>query len=161
MAVSVNNPSTGGVVVAPHGGVDAQNPTTGGSAQTSNAGVSIPTGVPGPPGKSAYELALENGFVGTEEEWLAEVEGDVGPVGPQGPQGPQGQPGAGSYYEEFGFASPLTTWTIVHNRNSLGVNVETVDVNGDPVEGFVRALDANVIEVDWYYPTAGTARVWQ
>lgn len=30
----------------------------------------------GPRGKSAYEIALENGFVGTEAEWLASLEAD-------------------------------------------------------------------------------------
>lgn len=47
-------------------------------------------GVPGPAGASAYEIAVQNGFVGTEEEWLESL---VGPEGPQGPQGPQGEPG--------------------------------------------------------------------
>lgn len=32
--------------------------------------------VVGPRGKSAYEIALENGFVGTEEEWLASLVAD-------------------------------------------------------------------------------------
>ena len=30
----------------------------------------------GAPGKSAYEIAVENGFVGTEEEWLGSLECD-------------------------------------------------------------------------------------
>lgn len=34
--------------------------------------------VSGPPGKSAYEVALENGFEGTEEEWLNSLKGDPG-----------------------------------------------------------------------------------
>jgi hypothetical protein len=38
-------------------------------------------------GLSAYEVALENGFVGTEAEWLASL------VGPQGPSGADGEPG--------------------------------------------------------------------
>ena len=36
-------------------------------------------------GYSAYEVAVINGFEGTEEEWLASL------VGPQGPQGPDGK----------------------------------------------------------------------
>lgn len=32
-------------------------------------------GLNGADGKNAYELALENGFVGTEDEWLASLEG--------------------------------------------------------------------------------------
>ena len=61
-------------------------------------------------GYSAYELALQNGYVGTEEEWLASLHGKdgtvgfeeltpeqiemlKGPEGPQGPIGPVGPPG--------------------------------------------------------------------
>lgn len=40
--------------------------------------------VAGTRGYSAYEVAQQNGFVGTEEEWLESL---VGPTGPQGPQG--------------------------------------------------------------------------
>ena len=47
-------------------------------------------------GKSAYEIALEHGFVGTEAEWLESLKGKDGAIGPQGEQGPpgaDGQPG--------------------------------------------------------------------
>ena len=47
----------------------------------------------GDPGKSAYEIAVEQGFVGTEAEWLESLKGQDGAQGPQGPQGPQGEPG--------------------------------------------------------------------
>ena len=42
----------------------------------------------GDSGKSAYQLAQENGFSGTLQDWLDSL---VGPVGPQGPEGPPGQ----------------------------------------------------------------------
>lgn len=42
----------------------------------------------GVPGDSAYDVAVENGFSGTEEEWLDSL------VGPQGPTGPTGATGA-------------------------------------------------------------------
>jgi hypothetical protein len=41
----------------------------------------------GVPGKSAYEVAVDNGFIGTETQWLASL------IGAQGPQGIQGVPG--------------------------------------------------------------------
>lgn len=47
-------------------------------------------------GLSAYAIAVENGFRGTEEEWLESLKGGQGiegPVGPQGPSGPQGETG--------------------------------------------------------------------
>lgn len=79
-------------------------------------------GIAGPIGKSAYEVAVDNGFEGTEEEWLESLKGekgadgvmtfadlteeqkaslkgdkgDQGPqgdIGPTGPVGPKGDPG--------------------------------------------------------------------
>lgn len=38
-------------------------------------------GKPGPEGKSAYQVAVDNGFVGTQQEWLASLKGDTGEVG--------------------------------------------------------------------------------
>lgn len=52
--------------------------------------------VPGPKGadgKSAYEIAKENGYTGTKEEWLQSLKGNTGLQGPPGPPGPQGQQG--------------------------------------------------------------------
>lgn len=40
-------------------------------------------------GVTAYEVAKQEGFEGTEEEWLNSL---VGPQGPEGDQGPQGNP---------------------------------------------------------------------
>ncbi len=36
------------------------------------------TQIPGPPGDSAYQVALDQGFVGTEAEWLASLDGADG-----------------------------------------------------------------------------------
>lgn len=56
----------------------------------------------GEAGKSAYEIAKDNGFPGDEVEWLNSLKGktgaegpkgETGPAGPQGPEGPQGEPG--------------------------------------------------------------------
>jgi hypothetical protein len=35
-------------------------------------------GTPGAPGLSAYEIAVQNGFVGTEQEWLDSLQGEQG-----------------------------------------------------------------------------------
>lgn len=56
-------------------------------------------GPPGPQGLSAYDIAVAQGFVGTETEWIISLEGANGPAGPagspgiQGPQGAQGPAG--------------------------------------------------------------------
>ncbi|MGO5549151.1 hypothetical protein ACTQW9_07695 [Lachnospiraceae bacterium LCP19S3_B12] len=44
-------------------------------------------------GKSAYETAVEKGYTGTEEEWLASLVGPKGEAGETGPQGAKGDPG--------------------------------------------------------------------
>lgn len=53
-------------------------------------------------GKSAYDVAVEKGFVGTVDDWLLTLRGPKGPkgdagpqgsAGPAGSQGPQGEPG--------------------------------------------------------------------
>ena len=35
-------------------------------------------------GKSAYEIAQDNGFAGTPAEWLASLRGDTPKIGPNG-----------------------------------------------------------------------------
>lgn len=45
-------------------------------------------------GKSAYDIAVEHGFEGTEDEWLASLKGEPGTNGSQGEVGPQGAQGA-------------------------------------------------------------------
>ena len=44
-------------------------------------------------GLSAYEVALQNGFIGTEEEWLQSLKGEQGPQGIQGDKGDKGDRG--------------------------------------------------------------------
>lgn len=53
-------------------------------------------GAGGLQGKSAYEIAVDNGFIGTEQEWLDSLVGPQGPTGQTGPAGatgPQGEKG--------------------------------------------------------------------
>ena len=51
-------------------------------------------GYQGSDGKSAYQIWLEAGNTGTEEEYLASLKGKDGEPGKEGPQGPQGNDGA-------------------------------------------------------------------
>lgn len=51
-------------------------------------------GVIGRDGKSAYEIAVENGFEGIETEWLESLKGADGQIGATGATGPAGQDGA-------------------------------------------------------------------
>ena len=63
-------------------------------------------------GKSAYQIAVEKGFIGTETEWIASLKGEIGPMGPQGiqgktgPQGIQGEIGPQGIQGEVGPIGP-------------------------------------------------------
>lgn len=58
-----------------------------------NAIISVANNIRGVPGPSMYEEAVENGYTGTEQEWLDERSGPKGDKGDKGDTGPQGIPG--------------------------------------------------------------------
>ena len=64
-----------------------------GNAGGGSGGGDGATGPTGPSGLSAYEIAVIEGFSGTEQEWLASLVGQDGPTGPQGAIGPTGSAG--------------------------------------------------------------------
>ena len=74
--------------------------------------------VAGMPGKSAYELALDRGFVGDLDQYLASLkgeQGEIGPVGPQGEQGPMGLQGPPGRTGERGPTGPSNYDLAVRN----------------------------------------------
>ncbi len=85
-------------------------------------------------------------------------QGEQGPAGGQGPMGPAGL-GAGVVLE-YQFASPATTWQLQHNLNTYGLAVECFDMQDNPYEATIRYVSPDLIEVDWYYPMSGLARVF-
>ena len=56
--------------------------------------VYVSGGSGGADGKSAYEIAVDNGFEGDEQAWLDSLVGKRGPAGSDGEQGPAGEDGA-------------------------------------------------------------------
>lgn len=54
---------------------------------------SLHDGKDGVDGKSAYEIAVDNGYPGTEQAWLASLKGDKGDTGEPGTAGEKGEPG--------------------------------------------------------------------
>lgn len=106
-----------------------------------------PAGQDGAPGKSAYEIAVEDGFSGNVYEWLESLKGDPGEdgknayelaveagftgtsaewldslVGPQGPEGPSGASGASGFSPTVS-TTPITTGT-------SGTQVTITDLTG-------------------------------
>lgn len=52
------------------------------------------SGAQGIQGLSAYQVAVQHGFEGTEDEWLISLKGDKGETGPKGDKGNTGEKGA-------------------------------------------------------------------
>ena len=58
-----------------------------------NWGKDYANGTKGEDGKSAYQIAVEHGYEGTEEEWLLSLKGEKGDKGDKGEQGAKGDKG--------------------------------------------------------------------
>ena len=111
---------------------------------TGHAAISgvIPMPVPGPKGddgKSAYEIAVEKGFIGTEEEWLSSLVGPQGEQGPQGPAGPQGEQGPQGPKGEDG--TPGTPGIPGHSPIK-GIDYWTADDKQEIINDVLLALPA-------------------
>ena len=84
-------------------------------------------------GKSAYELAVENGYTGTLEEWLDSLvgaKGDKGDSGIQGPSGGTGQSGS-KWLTGTEIAGTSSEISIVIANSKIGdlyLNTETSNV---------------------------------
>lgn len=61
---------------------------------TGSAGSKGDKGDKGDAGLSAYQVAVQNGYSGTEAVWLTTLKGATGGVGPKGDVGPTGLQGA-------------------------------------------------------------------
>ena len=98
------------------------------------AAMALPLAACGEAGKSAYDIAVELGFVGTEEEWLESLRGPQGEKGEQGEQGPQGEKGEQGEQGEAG--TPGATPTITINEDGYWViNGEVTDVKAEGQDG--------------------------
>jgi len=91
-----------------------------------------PAGPQGDPGDSAYQVAVDNGFVGDETAWLASLVGPAGATGatgatgPTGPQGPAGDDGAN------GVGVPVggTIGQVLAKASGTDYDTEWVDASG-------------------------------
>lgn len=87
-----------GNVKGPKGDIGEQGPK-GDTGDKGEPGEQGPKGDKGDAGEvgndglSAYEIAVKNGYIGTEPEWLSSLKGDKGDTGDQGLQGIQGEKG--------------------------------------------------------------------
>ena len=94
-------------------------------------------------GKSAYEVAVENGFQGDEKAWLESLKGEKGDTGKTGKKGTDGINGEDGFdglagddayqaAKKAGFAGDMTAWfNYVIGKNGANGYCPKVEVNDD------------------------------
>ena len=121
-------------------GADGQ---PGKNGEQGSPGVDGRDGLDGTNGKSAFEIAVENGFVGTEAEWLESLKGKDGAVGPQGEQGPPGKDGV---------TPDMSEYPTKADYENLQLKLQSLkDSTMDYIIGLTNrcdSLDANIQEID-------------
>lgn len=113
-------------------GKDGKNGVDGRDGVDGTNGTDGKDGVNGKDGKSAYEVAVSNGFVGTEQEWIASLKGQQGERGEKGEQGLQGEKGDKGDSATYNDTELKNRITII--ENSIG-DLSTVldEINGEVI----------------------------
>lgn len=91
----------------------------------------IAEGIETAQGKSAFEIAVENGFVGTESEWLASLKGEKGADGINGKDGKNGVDGQNGKDGTNG-------------ADGRGITSSEINANGELVLTYSDGSTANV-----------------
>lgn len=105
------------------------------------------SGATGPEGDSAYEVAVTNGFVGTQKEWLASL---VGPAGPSGTN----KLSPIIYFQN----TPLKVWQISHPFTYRPI-VTVFDNNDDEVQADIKH-DPGIVIVEFGFETTGVVELF-
>jgi hypothetical protein len=106
----------------------------GSKGQTGDRGIQGEQGDTGLTGKSAYELAVIDGFEGTLTQWLDSLK---------------------SLDKTFSYDfTAQAVVTVTHNLGKLP-SVNVIDTAGDEVQGEVYYTNVNEIIVSFSYPTSG------
>lgn len=111
--------------------------------ETPEGGGDFPSGEPGADGKSAYEIAVEHGFEGTEEEWLDSLKGEKGDTGEQGIQGEKGEPGFSPFIHPY----PVEGGHLVEVTDTNGITTFPVMDGYTPEKGVDYFTEADKAEI--------------
>ena len=90
-------------------------------------------GIDGTNGDSAYQIAKNNGFVGSESEWLNSLKGerglkgDTGDTGPIGPQGEPGKPGKDGITPDTSLFATKQELNGKQDELKSGINIATIN----------------------------------
>lgn len=90
----------------------------------------VTNGKVGSDGASAYEVAIENGYEGTVEEWLLSLKGEKGETGDTGPQGHQGV--GITNIQKTGTSGLIDTYTITYSDNTTSTFTVRNGADGTP-----------------------------
>jgi len=105
-----------------------------------------PQGPQGEPGLSAYLVAVDNGFIGSEQDWLATLKGEKGDTGETGPKG---EPGDSAYEIAVnnGFEGTEEEWLASLHINGDGEG----QVGADGKSAYEIAVDNGFegTEIEW------------
>lgn len=103
---------------------------------------------PGRDGKSAYQIALEEGFEGSEEEWLASLKGEDGVIGKDGEPGEDGvsptvevEPISGGHKVTITDATGPKSFNVMN-----GVNGSGGDGSGDMLKAVYDSNNNGVVD---------------
>lgn len=103
-------------------------------------------GPQGDPGKSAYQHAVDNGFVGSEQEWLASLKGEQGEQGIPGLKGEKGDPGA-STAEGVAYGD-RTVKDVLDDLLYTAIQITAFSNNVNTVE---MGSTVNTVVLNWNY----------
>lgn len=118
------------------------------------------SGEDGKNGESAYQIAILNGFSGTEAQWIASLKGEqgipgeTGEVGPQGPKGDTGLTGPkGDSYiiNESDYEAIAAKVTVPSNTSDLTNDsnfISDIKINGESVENNDGIIDLQLGNLD-------------
>lgn len=99
----------------------------------------------GADGKSAYELAVQEGYIGTLDEWLASLKGETGEKGDKGDTGAAGTAGATGPHGATGPQGPA------------GATGAT-GAKGDPGTPGTDGVGISAVKAQYYQSTSATSQ---
>lgn len=106
-------------------------------------------GKDGADGKSAYEIAVANGYSGTETEWLESLHGADGKDGNDGKNGADGADGKSAYIiaVEHGFSGTETEW-LASLKGADGKDASEVDLSGYATKDELQKIEENALYLE-------------
>lgn len=99
--------------------------------------------------KSAYVIALEHGFIGSEAEWLASLKGKQGEKGEQGIQGIQGEKGQNGKDGTNGVNSidGIDGTNGIDGKDGIGITNAEINNSGELILTYSDGTSANLGKV--------------